>query len=124
MHTPNETRPHKSQDQAAKEEVPENPYHDDRMYVLEIGESTQFKFPYDFDKGETRWSVITYGNWPYYPITRTDDFDTYKEAVTYLKGVAPLTPRVSLDGKCPKPAPSWDEFQDWLREQGLPSMPY
>ena len=47
MHTPNETRPHKSQDQAATEEVPENPYHDDRMYVLEIGESTQFKFPYD-----------------------------------------------------------------------------
>ena len=53
MHTPNETRPRKSQDQAAKEEVAEKPYHDDRMYVLAIAESTQFKFPYDFDKGET-----------------------------------------------------------------------
>ena len=57
MHTPNETRPPKSQDQAAKEEVAENRYHDDRMYVLEIAESTLFKFPYDLNKGETRWSV-------------------------------------------------------------------
>ena len=130
MHAPNEKQVNDSHDQTANEEFLEglhrtkNPFYDDRMYVLEVAETTQFKFPYDFDEGETRWSVITRGNWPYYPITRTDDFDSYEVAVTYLKDVAPLTPRVSLDGGCPEPAPSWNEFQDWLIEQGLPPMPY
>lgn len=124
MHTPNKTRPRISHEQAALKNVVETPYHDDRMYVLEIKNSTLFEFPYDFNKGRTCWSVITYGNWPYYPIIRTDDFDTYEEAEVHLKCFAPLTPRVSLDGNYPDPEPSWEEFQDWLREQGLPQMPY
>jgi hypothetical protein len=130
MHTPNENRISVSHHQAENEKFVEglhrvkNRFHDDRMYVLEVAETTQFKFPYDFDQGETHWSVITRGNSPCYPITRTDEFNSYEEAVTYLKSVAPLTPRGSLDGECPEPAPSWNEFQDWLVEEGLPPMPY
>ncbi len=130
MHTPNENQASTSHDQASNRNFLEdlhrvkNRFHDDRMYVLDVAETTQFKFPYDFDHSETHWSVITRGNWACYPITRTDEFNSYEEAVTYLKGVAPLTPRVSLDGKCPAPAPSWNAFQDWLIEEGLPPMQY
>ena len=63
------------------------PYYDDRMYLLDVEHTTTFSWPYDPKEGEDRWSVITRGNWRDYPITRTDDFDSYEAAVKYLKRV-------------------------------------
>ncbi len=103
-----------------------NRFLDDRMYVLEVARLTPLSAGLHPNPRTTpaKWSVITRRNVRGYPPTRTDDFDSYEEAVEYLKKVAPETPRVSLGKQCPAPPPSWDEFQDWLQDSNLQRMPY
>ncbi len=97
-------------------------YLDDRMFVLEV-QRTLSGSAIKAEHQET-WSVITYRNVRGYPPFRVDPFDTRAEAVHYLRRVAPQSPRVSLNGSAPVPAPSWSEYQNWLEENGLQRMPY
>jgi hypothetical protein len=53
-----------------------------------------------------RWAVITRCAVRGYPPFRSDDFETRDEAIRYLHSVAQTTPRVSLRGNSPNPAPS------------------
>jgi len=61
--------------------------------------------------------LITYRNVPSLPAVRSDTFDSFEEAVEYVKKVEPTCPRVSLGGESPTPTPSWEEHLEWLHRQ-------
>jgi len=98
-------------------------YLDDRMFILEIGRIESIDSTIG-DHDNKTWAVVTRRNVFSHPVFRCDSFETKNEAVSYLKKVAPETPRVSLGGAHPSPIPSWDEFQNWLESIGLERMPY
>lgn len=86
-------------------------YLDDRVFVLEVCpvEVTSWK-----GTPEAKWSVITRRNVEGYPPFRCDDFDTMEHAMAYAESVEPSTPRTSLGGRSPNPAPSRAEYREWL----------
>lgn len=114
--------------------VPEHwsgPYRDDRMYVMRItsgstrvvdgiSETVTSSKPRNGD-GPSSVLLITYRNVPSLPAVRSDDFRSIDEALEYVKRVEPTCPRVSLDGRSPKPTPSWQEHLEWLHRLGLRS---
>jgi hypothetical protein len=89
------------------------PYFDDRIYLMEV---RRVNTKSEKEKG---WMVLIRRNTFGFPPSRADDFETWEAAVEYLRHFEPLTPRVSLAGKSPEPAPSYDEYQAWLRENRL-----
>jgi hypothetical protein len=92
-------------------------YFDDRMFVVEvepIGRSPN---------GEpVAWALTTRRNVPGYAVFRRRMFETRDRALAVLRHVAPQTPRVSLEGLSPVPAPTFEQHNRWLREQGLPPL--
>jgi hypothetical protein len=92
-------------------------YFDDRIYLMEVRRViTQ-------SEADKPWTVLIRRNTFGFPPSRADDFDTWEDAVEYLRHFEPLTPRVSLGGKSPEPAPCYEEYQAWLREHRLsPSL--
>ena len=111
-------------------------YRDDRMYVMRITRGASRIAGVDASAGFEEvltgptpaaggWNssvlLITYRNVPSLPVVRVDNFDSFDEAIEYLKKVEPTCPRVSLGGNPPQPAPSWEEHLDWLHRYGLRS---
>lgn len=98
-------------------------YLDDRMYVLEVVRGIVSRQvtpdPMGPEEGGPRWIVTTRRNVPGLPPTRTDDFDTRREAIAYMEEVEPTTPRVSLEGRSPEPTPTLDAHRRWLQENNL-----
>lgn len=107
-------------------------FHDDRMYVLEICRasqsppdanglvSTQLGGIHHAGAGSKRiWALVTRRNVPGYPPTRSDSFDSYSDAVDYYKTVVVTTPRVSLGERPPEPAPTLQQYVDWLKSEKL-----
>ena len=106
-------------------------YRDDRMYVMRItrGATRQVEAgPQPLTEtitgpppAERGWTpsvlLITYRNVPSLPAVRSDTFDSFEEAVEYVKKVEPTCPRVSLGGESPTPTPSWEEHLEWLHRQ-------
>jgi hypothetical protein len=91
-------------------------YLDDRMFVvgiepLDLADTTAEAAP--------RWAVTTRRNVPGYTLFRQRVFDSREQAVAVLHQLAPQTPRLSLHGLSPVPAPSYEQHNAWLREQGL-----
>lgn len=89
-------------------------YFDDRMFVVEvepIGPS--------LEGAPIAWAVTTRRNIPGYAVFRRRVFDSRERALALLRQVAPQTPRVSLHGLSPVPAPTFEQHNRWLREQGL-----
>ena len=88
-------------------------YRDDRLFYLDL---------IQVDKGDGKpWVVITRKNTDTSAPIRVDSFKTKKGAVDYIRAVEPKTPRVSLKGESPKPAPSYGEYLAWLEENDWPS---
>jgi len=87
-------------------------YEDDRLYVLELrraGDETDGK----------SWVLVTRENISeYYPPYKVNEFNTYDEARKHMDEVEPYTPRISLGGKSPDPAPSVEEFKKWVEDIG------
>ena len=107
------------------------PYRDDRMYVMRITAGSR-RVSGDLEEAVTGlqpnshgWSeavlLVTYRNVPSLPAVRSDSFDSFEDAIEYVKRVEPTCPRISLDGGSPDPTPSWQEHLEWLQEQGLES---
>ncbi|MFQ6239690.1 ankyrin repeat domain-containing protein [Sinorhizobium meliloti] len=87
-------------------------YFDDRVYLYEVGRGLSGSV-LDVEFKET-YSVISRRNVHRYPPVRIAEFETYAEAIEFLRKVAPATPRVSLGHRPPDPVPSWEEYQKWV----------
>lgn len=68
---------------------------------------------------EKPWTVLIRRNTFGFPPSRADDFSAWEEAVEYIHHFEPLTPRISLSGKSPDPPPSYEDYQQWLRDNHL-----
>ena len=90
-------------------------YIDDRMFVLELRRA----MPSGSGKKENLWTLVTKRNVLGFPPTRADDFETWDEAMAYIKLVLPQTPLISLGGKVPTPLLSYEEHLAWLKAKGL-----
>jgi hypothetical protein len=90
-------------------------YLDDRMFVLELRKA----MPSGRAKKEKLWTLVTKRNVLGFPPTRADDFDTWDEAMDYIKHALPQTPLISLEGQVPAPLLSYDEHLAWLKARGL-----
>lgn len=99
-------------------------YYDDRKFVLEVAMVTTNPLAETEENIKSMWAVITRRNVPGYPPTRVDNFSKEEDAIAFLKKIAPLTPRISLNEKPPTPTPTWDEYQEWLEETGVGSLHY
>lgn len=113
---------------------------DDRMYVLEVTRAKATSHPVTVDgtklecvtvthggaasEEKGTWAVIARRNVPGYPPSWCKVFDRREDAIAHLKKVAPHTPRLSLDGESPSPAPTWEEHQEWLAAIGVGKLPY
>jgi hypothetical protein len=88
-------------------------YLDDRLFILDLQQAK---------KGNHEvWAVTTRRNIKGFPPFRVDDFKTKEEAVSFLKGVEPSTPRISLHGKSPTPVPTYEEYLRWCDTEDIPS---
>lgn len=107
-------------------------YNDDRMFVLSISRCT---VRVDAEILETVihhedappghiWCVVTHRNTSRYPVTRVDHFATPEEARDYMHFVEPNTPRISLGGESPAPAPTYDDFSAWKVANRLQEYDY
>lgn len=113
------------------EHVPYVLYHDDRLFVLDIstmhvrtvrdpvlGELEEATSSDTVD-ASSKWSLTTRRNCPGYPPVRVDHFETMADLVEYVRKVEPSTPRRSLAGRPPDPTPTYDDYLEWLGENGL-----
>lgn len=92
-------------------------YLDDRMFVIEL-EPVPPSNEAD-DSGIRRWALTTRRNVPGYALFRQRLFDSREQAIAVLRSLAPQTPRLSLQGLTPIPPPTFEQHNQWLREQGL-----
>jgi hypothetical protein len=97
-------------------------YLDDRMFVVDVepvapAATTDDRLP-------DCWAVTTRRNVPGYAMFRRRLFDNREQAIAVLHALAPQTPRLSLHGLSPIPAPSYEQHNQWLREQGLAPLGY
>jgi hypothetical protein len=97
-------------------------YLDDRMFVVDVEAVAPTGVV--VDEGHERWAVTTRRNVPGYAVFRRRLFDTRDEAIAVLRAVAPQTPRLSLRGLSPIPAPTYEQHNQWLREHGLAPLAY
>jgi len=88
-------------------------YLDDRLFILDLQQATK--------NGQRVWAITTRYNVQGFPPRRVDDFDTKEDAILYLKKVEPSTPLISLSGKSPFPEPSYEEYLNWCKSEGIPS---
>jgi hypothetical protein len=123
------TNPHRMA--KAMEPVPLLLYHDDRLFVLDIC-TMQVRAVQDPVFGELReatssdsvdassqWTLTTRRNCPGYPPVRVDHFETIADLVDYIRKVEPNTPRRSLAGQPPDPTPTYEDYLEWLEQNGL-----
>jgi hypothetical protein len=105
-------------------------YRDDRMFVLRItseftkesdGSIIAALRPDGDDDSAKPVVLITYRNTPSRPAIRVVDFPSRGDALAYVMRVEPTCPRITLEGRSPEPAPSWQEHLDWLHGLGLTS---
>ena len=103
-------------------------YNDDRMFVMylcrctvhEPGDGTVVTSVYHQEiPQDAAWCVVTYRNTERYPAYRVDNFNTQKEAQSYVERVEPLVPLVSLGGRSPSVPLTFRQFEVWKRENGL-----
>jgi hypothetical protein len=105
-------------------------YRDDRMYVMRL--TSEYTVSDDglitasMRRGQTPAEdkpilLITYRNTQSLPAVRTDEFSSLREALDYLIAIEPQCPRLSLNGKGPNPALTWEEHLTWLHSKGLKS---
>ncbi len=97
-------------------------YLDDRMFVVDV---EPFVAP-DTKDGHTvaSWAVMTRRNVPGYVVFRRSLFESRERAIAVLRHLAPQTPRLSLHGLSPVPPPSYEQYNAWLRDQGLAPLDY
>lgn len=96
-------------------------YLDDRMFVVDV---EPFATRGDDNDATTGWAVTTRRNVPGYAIFRRRVFERRDQAIAVLHTIAPRTPRLSLRGLSPVPAPSYEQHNQWLCEQGLDPLAY
>lgn len=96
-------------------------YLDDRMFVVGIEPVEPHEAP---GSAPARWTLTTRRNVPGYALFRQRVFESREQAVAVLRQLAPSTPRLSLHGLSPVPAPTYDQHNAWLREQGLQPLAY
>ena len=99
-------------------------FHDDRIFLFEVANVSTWSYPYENENESKGWSVIRRLNCGNRNINGVEKCESYNQAVLRIKEIAPTTPLLSLQGKCPDPIPTWTEFQTWLQENGLPKMDY
>jgi hypothetical protein len=97
-------------------------YLDDRMFVVHV-EPVTHDDPAG-DEAVAGWAVTTRRNVPGYAVVRRSLFETRERAIGVLRKLAPQTPRLSLHGLSPVPAPTFEQHNAWLREQGLAPLEY
>ena len=97
-------------------------YLDDRMFVVDV-EPVASSDAAD-QPATAHWAVTTRRNVPGYVLFRRRLFETREQAIAVLRRFAPLTPRLSLCGLSPIPAPSYEQHNQWLRERGLAPLQY
>ena len=88
-------------------------YLDDRLFILDLHQATKGKHDV--------WAVTTRRNIQPFPPWRVDDFATKAEAIRYLMGVEPSTPRISLEGRSPEPKLTYEDHLLWCKSEGMPS---
>jgi len=96
-------------------------YLDDRMFVVGI-ESVDASAGRDV--APLLWALVTRRNVPGYALFRQRVFASREQAIAVLRQLAPRTPRLSLHGLSPVPAPTYEQYNAWLREQGLAPLAY
>jgi len=96
-------------------------YLDDRMFVVGIEPLQSPEAPAGTPAG---WALTTRRNVPGYALFRQRVFDSRDQAISVLRQLAPRTPRLSLLGLSPVPAPTYEQHNAWLREQGLAPLAY
>jgi hypothetical protein len=108
-------------------------YNDDRMFVLYLArceardrENGLVDWIVYHREAPNRagWGLVTYRNSGRYPVVRVDAFSSREEAEAYMRRIEPEVPRVSLGGRSPIPAPTYDEFLRWKRDLGLKEYEY
>jgi hypothetical protein len=113
--------------------VPWIAYRNDRLFVLDISVTRVERYT-DVDVGEItevivggdlttggkyKWTLTTRRNHIGYPPTRVDHFESLGELLAYVRKAEPETPRQSLGGSSPDPVPSYEEYLEWLADNGL-----
>lgn len=88
-------------------------YKDDRLFILDLTQAQKDK--------KTVWAVVTRRNYEGFPPVRTDEFESQEEAIDYIKKIEPTIPLISLSGKQPKSALTYDEYCKKLHKEGLPT---
>jgi len=104
-----------------------NTFLDDRVFLYQLVGASPARKQADSpgtQPANKRWLVIIRQNCRGYPAMACHEFETEEAAVAYIKKMAPATPRVSLGEMRPDPVPTWEEFQQWLIDEGLKPMPY
>ncbi len=96
-------------------------YLDDRMFVVGI---ESVGLPDASAAAPPRWALTTRRNVPGYALFRQRVFNSREQAIAVLHQLAPRTPRLSLHGLSPVPAPTYEQYNAWLREQGLAPLAY
>jgi hypothetical protein len=102
-------------------------YYDDRMFVLYlvpglVEEDSQFvrTIIYHNNPPENHvWCVVTYRNYGRYPLFRIDSFHKKVDALDYQRLIEPQTPLISLGGRIPNPILSFEEYQNWKKENNM-----
>jgi hypothetical protein len=100
----------------------EQHYLDDRMFVVDVEPVRPAEV--EPAPAPSCWAVTTRWNIPGFAIFRRGLFESRDQAIAVLRTLAPRTPRLSLDGLSPIPAPTFEQHNEWLREQGLSPLEY
>lgn len=97
-------------------------YLDDRMFVIEL---EPVALPHAAgERTPSRWALTTRRNVPGYALFRQRVFDSREQAIDVLRRLAPQTPRLSLNGLSPVPAPTYEQHNAWLAQHGLAPLAY
>ena len=101
-------------------------YRDDRLFVMNLThakirkiDQTSYK---DLTKEKYKWVLTTYRNNVGLTYFRSDEFESKKKALEYLKRNEPQTPLISNDGQplfIPSKFDRWNFWLEWLSSHQL-----
>lgn len=107
-------------------------YNDDRLVVYYVGICTvqesedliSSTIYHNETPDDYKWCVVALRNVARYRAARVDHFDTEREARLFAMQMEPLTPLISLGGRPPAPAPSYEDFVAWKEKHHLKEYDY
>lgn len=108
-------------------------YYDDRVFVLHLCKGTitpekedifSITICHEQEPIGYKWCLVTYRNCVRCPVFKVDIFESKEASEEYMKEVEPTVPLISLGGRSPEKALSYDEYIEWKRRKGLKEYSY